>query len=303
MESSLSMKRTANAIANAASMDTLYNGFYMFVEGASDLKFWKKFVDRKSVRINVSNGKEVVINVLLELKSRGLNNCLGIIDKDFHDLLAIKDDIENLFLSDCHDIEMDIYNSDAISNVLPVLDQADKITKFEEQNRKGIIQTVFCITNKIGYLKLADTLNDVNLLYADKEKNIRPKYEDLINDKCEIDDFSRLVDIVYAFSKSKNITIKYSKPEIVKFVKGVETNECDTFQLSNGHDVTYILYLVLKKKLNINIDILNHSKDIYISDLLLASYDWKYFRKTNLCQSLIDWSQNNQLSFFKNDLE
>lgn len=303
MENSSSMKRTASAMANAANMDTLYNGFYMYIEGESDLKFWKKFVDRHSVRIKVSNGKETVIDTLLTLKSRGLKNYLGIIDRDFQDLLAIETNIDNLFLSDCHDIEMDIYNSNAISNVLPILDQADKITKFEEQNHKRIIQTVFGITNKIGHLKLADKLNNIYLSYADKDKNIKPKYEDLINSKCEIDDTSHLVDIVYTFSRSKNITPKYSKLEIVKFVKNIEVNEYDTFQLSNGHDVTYILYLVLKKKLNINIDILNHSKDIYISDLLLASYDWKYFRQTNLCQSLINWSINNQLSLFFNDLE
>lgn len=297
------MKRTASAMANAANMDTQYKGFYMYIEGETDLKFWKKFIDRHNVRIKVCSGKEAVIDTLRRLRSSGQNKYLGIVDRDFDDFLAIEYKIDNLFLTDCHDIEMDMYKSNTFSNVLPILDQADKITKFEELNHERIIQTVFCITNKIGHLKLADKLNDICLLYADKDKNIKPKYEDSINSKCEIDDSSRLVDIVYTFSRSKNVTPKYSKPEIVKLVESSKMKNYDTFQLSNGHDVTYILYLLLKKKLNINIDILNHSKDIYISDLLLASYDWKYFRETNLCQSLIKWSINNKLSFFLNNLE
>lgn len=70
----------------AASQSKSFKGWYLYVEGMSDCAFWNNFVDYENVRVLACNGWERVVNCVNNNVEAG-NKCIGIVDRDFHDII------------------------------------------------------------------------------------------------------------------------------------------------------------------------------------------------------------------------
>src|SRR6188768_1418661 len=74
-------------------------------------------------------------------------------------------------------------------------------------------------------------------------------------------------------------------------VRVVKENAYDKYHLVNGHDLSQILYLFLKKTLGCkNKMLVDHNA---IEDSLILAFEIDDFRKTQLYQSLTQWDNNN----------
>src|SRR6056297_2104977 len=75
---------TADDIANSARMmRTQYRGSIMIIEGSTDMRLYKRFVDDRKCRLIPANGKENAIKVIEILERSGFEGILTIVDADF----------------------------------------------------------------------------------------------------------------------------------------------------------------------------------------------------------------------------
>lgn len=288
--------RVASAWLNASKMSGCH---YMFVEGVSDECFWKKFINRDAILIQQVNGWKNVVNCVREFNKEALNNnCIGIIDCDFETLYPYKSITEdNIFMTDDHDVEMMLYHSDAFQSAVLSIDRSNKINVRIDSILKEILQ----VTDKIGYLKLCSQKDGLGLVFKKEDRKTHdielPKYEKTINAFGYYIDDETLVKYMISFSKN-NVTNKDSisnQSTISKSFEAIQNQKYDSFQLSNGHDVTYLVPYILRKKHRLNG---NHVNKDTFEIALFAAYDMEDFKSTNLFQSMQQWINKHNYNIF-----
>ena len=275
------------AWVNAAKMDTDFEGVYLYVEGISDEAFWKKFINTEVVKICVCHGCELVIQTIELHQKEQSKKYLGVIDRDFREFLGTMPNNGDIVVADSHDIEMMMYNSDAYRNMILSIDVNKKIEEYERVNGT-ILEYVLGLTNKIGYIKLASKKHG-DVLEFKREKDyelIVPKYEGMIDVNGNYDSDQRLARIINAFSSQNRTLAKIEDADIVKMMHEEMENPVDDMILSNGHDVSYLMPHVLRKKCRLRKTELNKS---FIDSILMAAYSREMFHKTNLYQSMDEW--------------
>lgn len=288
--------REVSAWLNASKMSGCH---YLFVEGVSDECFWKKFINRDVILIQQVNGWSNVVDCVRKFNNESLNNnCIGIIDRDFENFYAYKSITEdNIFLTDDHDIEMMMYHSDAYKSAIQSIDKSNKInTRIE-----NILKDILYITDKIGYLKLCSQKDGLGLVFKKENRKTHdielPNYQKIINNYgCYISDES-LINQIIDFTKN-NVINKRSisdKSNITNSFTNIQLSEYDSFQLSNGHDATYITPYILRRKYKLNGNHIN--KDTF-GIALFAAYDIDYLKTTKLYQLMLQWVQKHKYNIF-----
>ncbi len=287
----MAIGREPSAWVNAARMDTDFNGVYLYVEGESDESFWKKFVNTNNVRICVCHGCEVVILTIETHQKAQVKKYLGVIDRDFRDFLGTMPNNHDIVVTDCHDIEMMMYNSDAYRNLIISIDRQNKLGEYESQNG-SVLQYVLFLTNRIGYTKLASK-KEGELLEFRREKNyelVVPKYEGMLDADGKYQGDERLARIINAFSSQNTKLVKLTDSQIIDLMHREMKNKIDNMILSNGHDVSYLMPHVLRKKCRFNKSGLDKSM---IDSILMAAYSKEMFHDTDLYQAMVAWSKDS----------
>ena len=291
------VERDSSAWINASRMS---GKSYLFVEGVSDECFWKKFINSEVFQIQQVNGWENVVNCVHKFNEAKLNSfCLGIVDSDFERIYTLKNITDdNICMTDFHDLEMMLYLSKAWDSALMAIDKKNKNTF----PAKDFLIGAFEITDRIGYLKLASLKHNLGLIFKKENKDHEfelPKYEKVMNkDSSYLGDES-LINYILSFSKTakKNLSSIAKIDDIKKNFKKECEISYDSCQLSNGHDVTYIMPYILRKKLGLKVNSIS-SETIEIA--LLAAYDMKMLKVTQLYTAIYDWAKSNNKNIFKN---
>ena len=291
--------RVASAWLNACKMSGCH---YMFVEGVSDECFWKKFISRDAILIQQVNGWENVVECVREFNEEALSSkCIGIIDSDFENLFPYKSICENnIFLTDDHDIEMMMYHSVAFESSILAIDKKNKL----KNSSNDILASVLQITDRIGNLKMYSMRNGAGLLFKRISKKTHeielPQYESLIDSKGNYLGNKQLISYIKTFSRNnsnnpKSISV-LNEHKIETEIELLQNQKLDSFQLSNGHDITYLLPYILRRKYGL---ILNDVNEGTIMIALLSAYNEGLLMKTKLYQAMKEWADFNKTNIFK----
>lgn len=270
---------------------------FIFVEGCSDEWFWKKFIDKESVQLHQVNGWKKVKECVAEFNKNDLENvCIGIVDSDFESIHPHKGITEsNIFSSDVHDIEMMMYNSPAWEAALQAIDKKNRVT----EHPHNVLNNALLITDHIGYLKLTALKQGIELHFKkhkDKTGEIElPVYEKKILD--ENGNYTKDADLInYIHSYSKALSRKPkdipSVKEITDYYEEESNVPYESFHLSNGHDLSYIMSHVLKRKYKSEANVET------LEACLHSAYSFEYFRTTQLYDSINNWGTTNHISIF-----
>lgn len=276
--------REPSAWVNAARMDSDFNGVYLYVEGEKDESFWKKFIDTNLVHICVCHGCEVVIKTIELHQKDDVKKYLGIIDRDFRDVLGTMPDNHDIVVSDCHDIEMMMYCSDAYRNLMLSIDRKNKLEEFETEHG-SILQYVISLTNKIGYVKLASKKEN-DILEFRREKDFEfvvPKYEGMMDAEGNYLGDERLVRVINVFSSQSTKRTDISDQKILELMHREMETPVEDKILSNGHDVSYLLPHVLRKKCRFRKNGLDTDM---VDSLLMAAYSTDMFHQSDVYKSM-----------------
>ena len=280
--------REVSAWVNACRMS---NRNYLFVEGVSDECFWKKYINRDVINIQQVNGWENVVDCVRKFNNESLNNCcFGIIDCDFEHIYSHKSIIENnIFMTDYHDLEMMMYQSDAWDSVLKAVDRKNKIVC----SSLDILNHVLKITDKIGYLKLSSQKEDLGLVFKTKNRNHElelPNYEKIITSTGDYENDDKLISYIYNYSNSKKTNPLPDVNRITTIFNETCKTQYPSIYLSNGHDISYIIPFVLRRKFKLNE---KHITTETINIALYAAYSIELLKQTQLYHKINKWGIDN----------
>ena len=293
MEDYLTPYRTANAIMQNKSFD----GYYVIVEGMKDYKVYQKFFNEDEIIIKEAFGKYKVVEVLNILTERGFKNKIGIVDSDFSQVLAPREIIDNLFVTDDHDIEIMIIKTKALETVVNLYCSKSRIKEFEKLNKKTIREILFLIGREIGFLKFANKMHDLGLLFKPKQaEGNQIRYKHFVDDKdLKYLGKDRLIEAVFNFSQSKSKNIK-AKDIIREKFNEISAIDFDVTHIVNGHDLSNILLILMKNVLKSSNKMLFDFNSV--EDSLILAYQFSDFQNTNLFKDLKEWSDSVGCSLF-----
>lgn len=116
--------------------------YYLIVEGESDVKFFNKFLNNSvckaiSISDKSDSNKEEVINLIKDFNNKKQKGYIGIVDADFDNILE-RTDLplpENIIMTDYHDIEMVILESNPnLDNLYAEVADPVLIENYEKKN-------------------------------------------------------------------------------------------------------------------------------------------------------------------------
>jgi hypothetical protein len=285
-------------VANAIMQDNSYSGYYLIVEGVKDSKLFNKYVDHSNVRIREAFGRANVEQVLNTLSERGFNKKVGVIDSDFDELLNVKSTTPDLLKTDHHDMEVMIFKSKAFDEILKVFCSMTKIAKLEKGAALTIRDIIISLAEELGYLKIANKIYNMQLHFRPaKPDGNQLKYHHFIDEKTlKFKGIKALIETVrnYSNGKSENLATYETAHQNLLSQQKIDY---DVYHLVNGHDLSNILFLVMKKTLASQNKMLtsHHS----IEDSLLLAFDYDDFKQSKLFKLLTEWADERKFIFFK----
>ena len=291
-----SPKRKPSALVTAALENRKFQGFHVFVEGGSDFKLWRNFMQKRQTKVTICNGCDNVIEATVLGNEKGIR-CFGIIDRDFRSILGSEELPDNVFITDDHDIELMISHCDSLGKVLNNYDSSQKIDDYEFAHG-SVREHVLALTDQIGYLKLLHKRNDLNISLKKKDKDgdmELPNYERFLDQHCQIKSTTDMIAYLLQWSENHGKKANKSVEEIVEAYTTEVSTVQDSWQLSNGHDFAYLLSYFVHKEIGCK----KKSRQEIESDLVLA-YEHEYFKNTLMCREMFDWfmAHNNNETLF-----
>lgn len=266
---------------------------YLIVEGKTDFRLFKKFIDNNNSSIEIAFGNLNVIDVVNELKRRNFNNVIGIIDSDFR-ILDEEVEIEDILMTDYHDIEISFINSPTFETIMSSYYKEDKFEKLFNKNFSELKNYYFNISKNIGYLKWLNKIDNLGLTFKPAspegktiDYNVFISASDL---KYKGDD--KLVDAILNFCNGK-VKVEVKKEEILErlntFKKDVDLN-----QLCNGHDIMNIISISLRQHIS-NLNSKSIPADQLEKEFSLA-YESRYFMETNLYKKIKNIEETKEVT-------
>lgn len=289
---------TPERMANAIMQDSTYDRYYLLVEGNKDYLLYSRFVSEENIRIKEAFGCSKVIDVFNILSSRGFDRKIAIIDSDFRKILNSNINIDGIFQTDDHDIEVMIMKTSAMYDVIKIYCTKDKIDNYQKTVKRDVRGHLFELALELGKLKLSNKIHDFGLIFKPKRKNDPQINYKLIFDTKNNLNFAgieTLIDLIIKYSRDKSERIENCKV-IAEKVGSVNVDEYDISQLINGHDLTNLLFLFIKKILTSKKPLVDYND---IEDSLTLAYDSSDFIKTDLYKNIDSWAKKVGVSILK----
>lgn len=285
---------TNERIANSIMQNKSFKGYYLLVEGPKDTKLYSKFFSADNVSIKEAFGNQRVQDIFNILTDRGFDKKLGIIDSDFRKITGDEVDIDGIFMTDDHDIEVMIMKTKALNDVVRVFCSQARVQTFERDNDISIKDKIFSLGKEVGYLKLANKTFDLGLVFKPKSpEGNHLKYKNFICDKS-LEFLGADKMITTANNYSINKSPKIESVEVIT-EKLNETKETDykLEQLANGHDLSQILYILMKKVLRSRNRMLQDHNSV--EDSLTLAYSLNDFKETDLYKDIQNWTEEREI--------
>lgn len=258
---------------------------FIIVEGPDDEKIFRNFLDEQKVVFYIASNCLHVVELLRYFKTNPVfkDKLIGIKDADFdHILHRNYPDLDNLFLTDYHDIEMTIVSKD-FEDFLKAEYKIPKTTP--------LIEIVEEALRALSYLRL---YNEVTVIEKEKEgvtlnginfNNIT--YSELYDGKNSI-----TWDHCLHHVKSKCNNAKLEHFPTIEIMEDFATKyaELELRQLTRGHDLIYALQVRLK---HIGVNESLGYKGLCI--ILRSKCSKEMFEKTNLFYHLNLWMKQRGL--------
>jgi hypothetical protein len=290
---------TPDRIANAIMQDNTFEGLYVLVEGNKDFKLFSKFLNLNNTRIKQTFGRNKLLKAFELLCNRGFERKIGIIDRDFCEILGNIPEFENIFITDYHDIEVMIIMTKAFDNVLSVFTVPDKIRNFETKNNKSLKHLIFELSDRLGYLKLANKKYDLGLVFKPhSSEGNQIKYHEFITDSLDYKGDNALIKTIINYSRNKTNKTLSERDIKDKFNETASVNYASE-HLSNGHDLSNIIFIFLKKTVKSSNKMLQDFN--CIEDSLILAYDFADFKKSKLYKEMMKWSKDKETILFDNN--
>jgi hypothetical protein len=245
---------------------------WALVEGIDDCKVYPKFFQQNKCTVEQVHGGYSQLERSIEELQHYKNQVIGIRDADFCHISGKYSAYENLFYTDCHDIEMTMIQNDAVfENILYEYSLQTKAANI----KKNILNEA----SFVGYIRYYNDMNNCSINFEGVSFG-----DIVVNQNTNLLVQKALcIQQLNVHSPHKTVTIDESTVNQFIASNAVE----NLFQLINGHDFIKLLSCRInfsaKRKIN--------HKDVAKS--LRNTYRMDDFEHTQLYRKLLNW----QVSF------
>jgi hypothetical protein len=253
------MEEVITAIHSEWNSPTGNGRIVVLVEGATDRKIYEKYFDNYSARLEFAGGKES-LKKILGMFINETKKIIGIQDADFSHLEGEHPEIDNLFFTDFHDIEMTMFKAEGV--VRNIFSEYGNISDMKE-----IWGNIIENASYIGYIHWYN--EQTNSGYSIDGIFFKYDITNLSNEK------SRIIEILNNQSENKKWELK--SEDIENFIEIHRTD--DHYNLCNGHDVIKLLMKILSQG----------ERNLYTA--LRLSYQNHHFIKTKLYHDIVLWQE------------
>lgn len=256
-------------------------GTILIVEGNTDALVFENFIDYDKCDIEIGFGKKNVIDALDRLEDEGFPGVVALIDADFDRLLGKQYGLENIVLTDKHDLDLTIFSSSAFDKYIYEHADRDLCKKEFSGDVSAIRERVLKASMPLAYCRFLSETLGLNLYF----KNL--KHEEFINEDDLSPKCNELIsELINRSSKS------CSEASLKGYIASEAKKAYDPYQLANGHDVAAILGIALRKLIGNRRDVQTWASEIE-SGLRLA-FDWEKMMRTQVFQRLRHWETENK---------
>ena len=262
-----------------------YGGSFVLVEGITDCRLYRKFIDKDECSIIVAHSKDNVRIAARELYlRRNDRKVIGIVDPDLDPLNGIKQ-TPPVFAADHRDSDTVMIESAALDNVLEEYGDQDKIYAFEKKYGE-VRDALAAACYPIGMLMYVSDRFDHDLYFRDPDHSL---FIDKKGLKINVD---AMIDTILAASPHAHVSKKDISSELQKELK----EEHDPWEVCRGHDLLSVLALGLREIFGSY-----NAKNIRTGELagaLRLAYDKETFRTTALYRNTSKWSFDNKFKIW-----
>lgn len=279
----------------------------ILVEGNDDILFYQKFFNQNTQKLTFIPmfGRELVISVLKKINEHMIKGVIGIVDQNSSGLLNTKENIENLFYTDFHDVEIYywieeiifklLYNYFRVEHLTTLIDSFSNFRVFltNLNSKVSIIRYIAC-KNEIHFdFKKIDLSEFID--FKTRKFNLKQYLDKLVIESQKTKKFSDWCLNLKFHTDFNNIAD--FKNDIIKQVTDFDIESIDWRLLNHGHD----LMKVLTKYIECNFDQDMGRKNInceIIQDNCRLLYLNNHFQSTLLYQMLKNWEKINSYIIF-----
>ncbi|QXU39999.1 DUF4435 domain-containing protein [Pedobacter sp. D749] len=252
-----------------------HNITYVLVEGETDIRFFKKFFNVETSKVESVPGGKLKVEDCTEELLKIRDRVIGIRDSDFINLFPKTNPKTNIFFSDWHDIEiLMIYDDEVFSSIL------FEFTSIASDKHSDIRLNLLKSIREISLLKWLNEIEDLRLDFDSTSFHI------LISFKTFQIDFDTYFDRLI----KKSINAKIKDLEIVKSkIFALQIKNPDFFQLTNGHDFLKTLAHFFREEFKHN-----GITDNLLGSICRLKFTADMFKKTQLRNEILKWSEMNK---------
>lgn len=290
---SLSKDRTPDSIANSVRMKYSQDPrTILLLEGGTDQRIFNQFIDEEKCKIQITHGKNNLLQVLENLKSYSYKGgVLGIVDADEWYLTEKIPTVENLLITEFHDIECIILSSDLFRRFIEEYALNSKLENFHPNIHEKLLESAL----PFGYLRGFSITDGLNLNFENCYK--LEEFEKLINTKTLDVDINSIIDYIEAWSPCP--TIKDKKKLANKILKYIKEKRFNPLLICHGFDIICILVVGLVYIFGNDL----RGKTVNpqgVDGTLRLSYTFSDFQSSQLYAGIKKWeTQNSSCKVFK----
>lgn len=265
-------------IAAEILMERSLKSSFLLVEGTADKKFFRRFTEI-DCSITVCGGWENVIDAADSLIAAGFRRAIGVVDRDFSELVGYPKHVEIVLFTDHNDLEIMLLSSSALDTVLSQYEDDELRLKFDEKWKKSVRDVIFDASAFLGAFRVYSLRKRLNFRFDGM------KYRFLNRTSFNLDKFKT---VQHIFGRT-NPVLKLSCQKIVQEVEEELTSITLSRDICCGHDCVRILGRALRHHLGNENSFDNENGAKQLEDILRIAFTWNDFRKTDLYKKIRDW--------------
>lgn len=211
----------------------------LVVEGATDARFFERFVDHEHCYVFAAHDRERAIAVIRTLNSASFSGALAVVDADFGRITGTIETDLNLLFCDGHDLEIMLVQSQALERVVAEHCSPEKAAAFlSARNPPVVLATLLarcCLP--LGAMLLISLRRDLGLSFDDLSFN-----DFASKDSLEIDPTKLVRAVMNKSSRHDSQLAEQIRQEISQELSRVP----QIWDMSRGHDCVELLSFALR---------------------------------------------------------
>ncbi len=260
---------------------TTFTGSFLIVEGDSDARLFKRFVDFTQCNIVLGYNRDNVLKVATILFSDGFLGFLALVDSDFSELIGETLDNYNIILTDSNDVEVMIFNTDVFDRFVAEYCSSDKIAAVENNLSLTIREIIMRNACVIGALRYLSRILSWNLDF----QNMKYKYVERVSLNISLDE-----QIEHLRGRSGTTSMP-GVEEVREKVAETITSLTTVSLCVCGHDlceiVSHAVHNVIGRAHHLS------RSGAAVEEVFRAAYTQDNFRQSKVHRDIVAWEDRN----------